>query len=119
MREPAPPAAHAVILHLRGHLDAHTVLALEQELQQVRGEGARLLVLDCEHLEYISSAGIGALIELHRTLTPQGGRIALAALAPALVDVLDLLGVSRMIPVLPTVAAALRSLADRPQAGRP
>jgi anti-anti-sigma factor len=115
-REPAPaPAAHVVILHLQGYLDAHTVHAFEQELQSVLDEGSRDLVIDCERLQYFSSAALSVLIDTYRTLTPQGGRIALAALNPALADILDMLGVSKIIPVYPSVAEALRSFPDRPQ----
>ncbi|NQT51469.1 STAS domain-containing protein [bacterium] len=111
-RTPAPNAA--VVLHVQGYLDAHTTPQFEEQLQAVRDGGVLRIVIDCEHLDYISSAGLGILVDTYRELLPKHGEIKVAAMTPAIRDIFDILGFSKIIHVYPSVADALDAF-DSPE----
>ena len=119
-REHAPPPhSDIVILHIQGHLDAHTTLRFEQELEAARHEGALRIVMDCRQLGYISSSGLGMLVDAYRTLDPLGGAIKIAAMSPAIADIFDILGFSKIIGAYASVADAVASFADAPEDAAP
>lgn len=110
-----PPCQDVVILRIKGYLDAHTTPSFEQMLEKVREDGALRIVIDCEHLDYISSSGLGVLVDAYRALDPQGGAVKIAAMSPAIADILDILGFSKIIGAYASVADALASFADAPE----
>ena len=58
------------IIRLEGHLDASSSFELEKEIDEVL-ESVTELVVDCEKLHYISSAGLRVLVS---ALNKVGGR---------------------------------------------
>ncbi|HEV2198124.1 MAG TPA: STAS domain-containing protein [Candidatus Acidoferrum sp.] len=68
---------------------------------------ATRIVVNLEHVNYVDSAGLGALIEAHRKTKAQGGRLKLSNLGPNFKHALEL---ARLLPVFetsPTEAAAV------------
>lgn len=57
---------------LEGRLDTMTAPELETELKTALG-GVTNLVLDCEKLDYISSAGLRVLLSAHKVMSGKGG----------------------------------------------
>lgn len=60
-----------------GTLDSHTVASFEHNLHGLLDTGIGKLLLDIEHLTYISSAGISALMSLTHRLRQQNGELVL------------------------------------------
>ena len=57
---------------LEGRLDTMTAPELEAELKTLL-DGCDSLILDCEKLDYISSAGLRVLLTAHKALSGKGG----------------------------------------------
>ncbi len=57
---------------LEGRLDTMTAPDLEAELKACLS-GADSLILDCEKLDYISSAGLRVLLTAHKAMSGKGG----------------------------------------------
>jgi len=95
------------VFRLRGYLDAHTSPAFEQALQERLANGAAHVVVDCETLEYISSAGLGILIDAYRTLKSKEGTLRVSCMSPAIADIFDILGFSKVIASYATLDLAL------------
>ena len=62
----------ALTLALEGRLDTVTAPQLEAELKTAL-EGAKSLTLDFSKLDYISSAGLRALLSAHKIMAGKGG----------------------------------------------
>jgi anti-sigma B factor antagonist len=98
------------LLALRGRL------VLGEESSGVRGTidtllsaGASKIVVNLEHVDYVDSAGLGALIEAHRKTKAKGGRLMLSNLRPNFKHALE---IARLLPIFetcPTEAAAVDS----------
>ena len=83
-------------LCLTGHVDAANASALEADIQKAREEyqpGA--VVLDCDKLEYMSSAGLRVLLRL-RQKVPDTSLVNVHA---ELYEILDMTGFTEMMPV--------------------
>ncbi len=65
--------AHVVI---NGRLDMATAMKLEQELLKEAQDHTHY-TLDMAGVDYISSAGIRALLALYRVVSPKGGTVTL------------------------------------------
>jgi anti-sigma B factor antagonist len=108
-----------VVLRIRGYLDAHTTPDFERVLSQARDDGALRIVIDCSGLNYISSAGLGLLVDAFRAVKPKGGELKVAAMTPAIADIFDILGFSKVIPVYDTVEDAVEAFGTEAEEGSP
>jgi anti-anti-sigma factor len=59
------------ILHLAGKLDGETQAALLDAAQEQQAAGTRFLLIDLQKLDFITSAGLGALHNIYRMFTPE------------------------------------------------
>lgn len=60
-----------LVIALEGRLDTTTAPELEQALKDGL-DGVTELVMDFEHLDYISSAGLRVLLSAHKTMAKRG-----------------------------------------------
>ncbi len=87
------------LITLDGKLDGTGVNSVEYEFsRQCSGENARILV-DISRVSYISSVGIPMLVNAARSVVARGGTMALVNPHQNILDVLDLVGVSHIIPI--------------------
>jgi anti-anti-sigma factor len=93
-----------------GRLDFGSAAGFEKQLEQALAAttGARTsLVIDCAGLEYVSSAGLRSFLLAARGAQRANVQFALCALQPAVREVLDLSGFSRIMTVHADRATAL------------
>lgn len=67
----------ALVFSVYGHLNKTSTPALERALDQAGASDAERLVIDLSALEAIDTAGIGALVNAHRTYLRTGRELAL------------------------------------------
>ena len=84
---------HAWQLDVAGELDAATIGAFDATIDDVIGEGARLVVLDLTHVEFLDSTGLRAIVRASKLLADRDGRLTVAGLSGAAERVLELTGV--------------------------
>ncbi|MCK6555564.1 STAS domain-containing protein [Candidatus Binatia bacterium] len=96
-----------LILTVTGRVDASNASSLEKTLLTAIDGGERRIVVDCAPLEYISSAGLRALLLAAKRVAPGGGALALAALRDEIKEVFDMAGFSAIFRVFPTTGDAL------------
>jgi len=77
-------------------------------LCMLRSEPASYLVLDLSGVSFLDSAGVGALVGLFISRRNIGKTLALAALAPQGVAVLQAFGLIHLLPVYNSVDLAIR-----------
>lgn len=99
-----------LILSVAGRVDASNAGTLEKTLLSAIDDGERRIVVDCGPLEYISSAGLRALLLAAKRLNPSGGKIGLAALKDEIKEVFDIAGFSAIFRIFPTTTDAVHAL---------
>ena len=85
-----------VALTLRGYLDAHTVGEFETFMDRSVEQGGRRYLMDISDLNYISSAGIGAIMGLTQRLRRSDGEIVLLRPSEKVFKILDKLGFTKI-----------------------
>jgi anti-sigma B factor antagonist len=84
-------------------------IGLRTTIDSLLSSGAARIVVGLEHVNSVDSAGIGALIEIHRKTKAQGGRLMLANLGPKLRHALE---IARLLPIFETYATETEAVAS-------
>lgn len=95
---------HHLVLRLKGKLSLETV---HDFIQKVRPETAAHLILDLSGVSFLDSAGTGALVQLFVHRRNQGQTFALAALTTQSRAVLQVAGLTKLLPTYASNAEAL------------
>ena len=77
--------------------------------------GADRLVVDLGVVTFLCSAGLGMLVKASKQLHERGGGLALARPTPAIARLLRMVGLAGVLPVHPSVEAAVAALAAGPR----
>ena len=80
------------VLELKGYLDAHTAPELENAFQQHLDNERYNIVVNFRELSYISSAGLGVLMQFIEDIRKNNGDIKLTNMSNRVYNVFDLLG---------------------------
>ena len=99
--------AEATYVTPEGRLDFDAATGFQEALERALGQAPAALIIDGAALEYVSSAGLRAVLLGARAAQRAGVRFALCSLQPAVREVFDLSGFSRIIAVHPDRATAL------------
>jgi len=98
-----PSTNGILIARLTGKLSLETVNAF---LQETRAFTAEKVVLDMSGVTYLDSAGVGALVQLFVHRRSQSKKLAVAALTTQGSAVLQVAGLTKLLPTFPTVEEA-------------
>lgn len=105
------------ILSLAGFLDAHTAPHFEDAVQREIEAGHKKLIVNCERLDYISSAGLGVFMSFIEELRAAGGDIKICSATPKVLQVFEILGFPAIFDLLPDLPGAIRRYAEVPVRG--
>jgi len=97
------------LVRLNGSLDMYSFPRLEAQLNAFFRSGQYSVILDCRNLDYIGSAGLGALIALAKQARELNGDIRLLNLPARIYKITELLGFTKILQVFDTEEAALAS----------
>jgi anti-anti-sigma factor len=95
------------IFALEGFLDAHTAPALDTAFRNAFEEGRSRVLVNCERLTYISSAGIAIFMANLPVARERGGDIKLGAVAPNVYHSIELLGLHNLFEICDTESDGL------------
>ena len=102
---------NALVVVVTGKMDAVTAPRYVERLKEELTGGALRLVVDCAGLEYVSSAGLRAILTISKELRIKGGPQAYCALRDQVKEVFEISGFASIIPIHDTRDAALAALA--------
>ena len=100
----------AVVVSLNGRLDALGSPDLEARICALADRGDARVVLDCARMTYISSGGLRAFVIGAKRCQEMGGKLAIAALRPHCLSVVEVSGLLPIIGYHDTSEAALAAL---------
>ncbi len=98
-----------VILRPSGRIDNDTSLSFQERLLGGLDAGPSVLV-DLAGVEFISSAGLAALMTAAKQAKAKNGRIGVAALRPLVQEIFAISRFSRVVPVYPTTVEGVAAL---------
>lgn len=97
------------ILTLVGRLDANTSAAFREQLLEIIKNGTNNIILDCERLDYISSAGLRIVLEASKQVKQVEGKVVLCSLQDYIKEVFEVAKFDAFLPIATTVEEALKT----------
>ena len=94
-----------------GRLDSATSPDLSVRLDQLADGGGQRLVLDLARVDFVSSAGLRAILSALKRLKGGHGDLALCSVQPPVQEVLEISGFASLLQIHPGRAAAIEALA--------
>lgn len=98
-------------LTLQGKLDSLTRAQLEPQMLELAALEGGFLVVDCEQLTYVASAGLRVFLMAAKRTQQAGGKLVICGLQPSVREVFEISGFLKILTVAADVEAA-RALAD-------
>ena len=102
-------ASGATIAEISGSVDGMTAGPLMERLTTEVRSGKTKLVLDFAGVDYVSSAGLRALLATMKETRQKGGDVRLAGVRPEVARVLELSGFTHLLKLFPDAASAATS----------
>lgn len=103
------------VLELHGSVDHHTSAALEEAfatLFRMEGDEGRLIVLDLTDVKYMSSAGVGVVLNNRVKALERWGDVRFINLSKETQELVNLLGVDQVLTICTDLPEALWSFVD-------
>lgn len=101
---------NTLVVVVTGKMDAATAPLYIERLKEELAGGADRMVVDFAGLEYISSAGLRAVLTIYKELHLKGGGQAYCALQEQVREIFDISGFASLIPLHDTRDEALAAL---------
>jgi anti-anti-sigma factor len=99
-----------VVASVKGRINAVTAPAFENQVLESIGGDEKILILNLNELEYISSAGLRVILATAKKLKAKQGDIFLAELQGAAKEVFELSGFHSIFKIFDTEKEALNSI---------
>jgi len=95
------------VVRVQGSLDTNTSPEAQEYFDALLEKGASKVLVDCQKVDYVSSAGLRVLLATMKRLTAAGGSLRICALNETIQEVFDISGFSTILAVFATEAEAL------------
>lgn len=97
---------HSVV-EITGDLTFETVDVMRQEFSNLRMQKPEKVILDCTGVTMLSSVGLGEFSKLIKWGIDSNCQFKIVCQAGHVVEVLEIAGITDMIPLFPTIDIAL------------
>ena len=77
---------------LIGRLDTPASQEIAPEMDALKSEADRVIVLDCSELDYISSSGLRLFLTLRKTAAEKGGKVVISGISDSIRSVFMMTG---------------------------
>ena len=97
-----------LVFKLDGRLDSNTSPTFEEKVDDAIDKGAKLMIIDFENLEYLSSAGLRVILKTTKELKRQEGKLVLCSMADYVKEVFEISGFDSFLPITTSRDDALK-----------
>lgn len=84
---------------LSGQLDTLTSVEFEKTVTEIINSSTKHVILNCEGLSYISSAGLRLLLSLQKAIKVKTGTLVLEKVEPSIMDILKITGFASFLTI--------------------
>lgn len=88
------------VIAINGDLDASSSVMLDAAIEKAVANGYRQLLIDCERLNYISSAGLGVFMSRVQEFEDQGIQMVLFGLQDKVFRIFQILGLDQLLSIV-------------------
>ena len=98
-----------------GRIDGSTALAFREAIETAIADRDRAVIVNCEGLSYIGSAGLRTVLAIAKTVSNRDARFALFSLSEPVQKIFEKSGFDTIITIRPSQAEALAAVEVAPQ----
>ncbi|MCC5919927.1 MAG: STAS domain-containing protein [Cyclobacteriaceae bacterium] len=102
------------ILEISGEIDASSSIHLDNAMKKAVSEGFKKIIVDCDQLEYISSAGLGVFMSYIQEFKNLKISLVLSGLNENVFSVFEILGLDQLLVLEDTVEKAKKKVNENP-----
>lgn len=106
------------IFKLGGRLDSNTSLEFEKNITQTIEDGAIYIIIDFENIEFISSAGLRAILSIIKILKSRKGKIVLCSMTDYVKEVFKVSGFDKLLTIVLSRDDAIQEFSSVGQNGK-
>jgi anti-anti-sigma factor len=99
--------AETLVATVAGRVDGNNARELQDALESLLDKNFTAFVFDLEHLTYISSAGLRAILLVSKRLQERTAMFGICSLSSSISEIFQVSGFDKIIPVYATPASAL------------
>ncbi len=103
-------AGGVTVIAPRGRLDSASSPILGARMDELAATPDGRLVLDLAEVDFVSSAGLRVILSAAKRARAAGGRLALCAIQPAVLEILEISGFNTLLSIQPARAVALETV---------
>ena len=96
-------AQGAYVVSPAGSLDSNTYMLFEEKITSVLAQSPSVMVLDMQSLEYLSSAGVRAILKARNGMKKNNGKITFMNLQPQIKKVFEIINALPTMQVFSSV----------------
>ncbi|NSW91682.1 MAG: anti-sigma F factor antagonist [Firmicutes bacterium] len=102
---------NTLIVRLYGELDDHTAEYAKQKIEnEIIKPTTKNIVFDFSNLTFMDSSGIGVIMGRYKNIVKINGKVAIACSNPQVIRLLDISGISSIIPIYSEVDSAVKMI---------
>lgn len=98
------------LIGINGDIDASSSIQLDESLSAQLNSAQKLIIIDCQELHYISSAGLGVFMSYIEEFEAASQQFVLFGLSDKVKNVFDMLGLDQLMKIVTTKEEALTFL---------
>ena len=95
------------VVKVKGRIDSETAPELDDALIKLLQEDRNQIVLNLQCVDYISSAGLRAVVKAYQAAKKSGGDVRLASVSTPVEVILRTVGMMQMLQMYPTEQEAM------------
>ena len=90
-----------LLVRVEGRIDGSTALAFHEAIETAIADGDRAVIVDCERLSYIGSAGLRTVLAIAKAVSNRDARFALCSLSEPVRRIFEKSGFDMIITIHP------------------
>ncbi|HET9908830.1 MAG TPA: STAS domain-containing protein [Anaerolineales bacterium] len=97
------------VMKVKGRVDSDTAPELDDALTKLLQDNKNKIVLNLQAVDYMSSAGLRAMVKAYQNAKKSGGDVRLASVSTPVEVILRTVGMMQMLQMYPTDQEAMAS----------
>ncbi|MBN4066908.1 STAS domain-containing protein [Simkania negevensis] len=99
----------ALVLRLEGRFDAVAVPMIEKVINGQIARGKKRIIINFDHIDYLSSAGMRLLLSAMKKLNSEGGKLAICSVIDEVHEVIKMAGFHSVLTIYDDEQKAVRA----------
>jgi anti-sigma B factor antagonist len=95
------------VVKVKGRVDSETAPELDDALTKLLQENRNQIILNLQGVDYMSSAGLRAVVKAYQAAKTSGGDVRLASVSTPVEVILRTVGMMQMLQMYPTEQEAM------------